>query len=251
MTEPASTPTRTFAGLISPGYTLLLVTGVMLPVSGAVTRYVHFAIVDRLADPASLAVTLPIGELAAAGLLSVVFAVTLFAAAHAAYALVFRGESPLRLRILAIVTTILGLAAATLFLLAGATLLALVGVTTTALIFAVVTLRLGHPLRGRRVVTTLVAYYVITAAYWGVTSGGYPRGDFTFVEESPVPAGAYVRLAASESFIYLGSCSGGSVVQVPSSAVAQVVYGPRRERPLTIDLLLRWSVAIPPPFGTC
>jgi hypothetical protein len=203
---------------LNPGNTALVVTGIMLPVTGAVVRWVAF--LDRFSHPARMAVTLPAAELALAGIVPVL--ATLALLGIAAFLSPAVGERTKHLW-----PFILGLA---LLLVLGGLLgglfVWLIYVPFGVIGYFLIT-RLPHEkkLSSPLVAALLIVAFVLAGLATGMRFTPSAPGAYTFEPGANAVDGPYLRVAEDSDSVFLAPCSqSGVVVEVPTSKVRSVTW---------------------------
>jgi hypothetical protein len=242
MDSDARTGQGQSTGLLSNAHTALLVSAVMVPVTGAVVRLVQYATSATLPEPMRLAVSAPLPELAGWGL-PVVLILGVFLA-YTEYALprVFRlsrstRRSPSWLVVVGL-AALLALVWALGILIFGLPLMvvALVGYV------AAVVLAWRRWLRGawsdRFALGALCLLYLTAGAFAGLLTAPPPAAYVTFTDSpnSPQP-GWYLELGQTDQAVFLTPCSAhGRVLALHPSRLAVVDWPPPAPHDRLTDL---------------
>jgi hypothetical protein len=228
MEPPASASEgRGLPSFLSGGHTLILATGVMLPVSGAIIRWIRFASIG-VGAPEHLAVSLPVGELAAQGAWPIGTALGFLG-------LVVWLTRPMRFRQAWISVSAALIAALPAVVLFGWTALFPIAVSAAAFHFGL-HIRVGREWRSAWGMGVLLSVYALTAASAGLAPSAGRAEDYSF-RDGVTEDGVYLAGGATDSTILILSCrSPGEVVEVRSEDVLLV----RRSRaPVASDPLTR------------
>jgi hypothetical protein len=212
--------------LLSGGHTLLLVLAVMLPVSGAIIRYLLLTTAGvTMAD--RIAVSAPLTELAAIGARSAVIALVTFTGGVLAVRLLPSHRSNW-------LTVTIGLLGA----LVTVPLLGLAAVPIVATLALAVHLglhvRLGRDWKTAWGMSVVLLALALFAATVGLQPVAGRAGQYTFTDEAL--SGVYLAGGRTDSTLLLLSCHHrGSVLEVPADRLLSIVYAPLPPGPSWID----------------
>jgi hypothetical protein len=226
--------------LLTPGSTAIVVTAAMLPVTGAVVRWVAFH--STFSHPAALAVTLPVGELAVFGIVPILGSLSILAIALLIAALITGvsavrqpGGSPAapapsrsavilvsRLVMIAALVVIAGLLMWTGFVVAAGYLL--FGAIAVYLAWRIAG---GHSLFRLEVAAALIVAYVLSGLVTGFRATPSVAASYQFKSEAMVANGPYLRIAQDDARVFLAPCDHrGFVVEVPLDEVLTAAWPP-------------------------
>jgi hypothetical protein len=231
--------------LLTPGSTAIVVTAAMLPVTGAVVRWVAFH--GTFSHPAALALTLPVGELAVFGIVPILGSLSILAIALLVAALIKAvagvrqpGGLPAvapssrsgiillsRVVLIAVLVIIAGVLMWTGFVVA-------VGYLMFGAIAAYLAWRIagGRPLFGPEVAAALIVAYVLSGVVTGFRATPSVAASYQFKSDAPMANGAYLRIAQDDARVYLAPCDHrGFVVAVPLDEVLTATWPPGQGEP--------------------
>jgi len=217
-TPPEPDPEPSLAGLLTPGYSAILVSAVMVPVTGAVVRWVAFFPVFE--HPAQLAVTLPPGELALFGIIPVL-ATILLVALSVIVALGLRRVHQ-RLGIAAMVVAALFFAA-----LAATGFLVALPYIALAVIAYYLAQRIAwqRPFRTAVVAAALVIAFVSAGIATGLRTTPSEPGRYEFASRVSISDGQYLEIAHDDATAWIAPCNRrGVVVRVAYTDVRSVEW---------------------------
>lgn len=246
-------------GLLPTAHTALLVSAVMVPVTGATVRFVQYLTAAHFAQPLRLAVSAPLNELASDGLLTVLFILLVLGYAVYLVPRLSRAGRAVGSRVGrriwlldAVLVGSLGLAVALALVLApnGPVFLIVTGTGGAA------TAAFGrHRERGRAssdpfAVGALVLIYLAAGAANGLTAPAPAVAYVSFAEAPDAPRpGWFVRLGDTDQAVLLAPCPDrGSVIEVPTSRVTLIEWPPARSHDLVETIR---SIAAPNLFAEC
>jgi hypothetical protein len=232
--------------MIQPGYTALLVTGLMVPVAGAISSFFTLSS-SGVAEAARLAVTVPITELSANGAYPVCF--VLFGLAQAwVVGRIFPARSARQ-----IVLTLIAMALASVVFTAVIATLISVTLAVSLTAFSGVVFLLGRferyrPIRGRALAAALVSMYVLAAVVFGYTQSSLTP---LVVDAPTAPSGYAVRVGEDTDWLYLVPCDHRDiVVQVPKASIVSINWAPR-PRPSDFFAALTRTMHTPSIYFDC
>jgi hypothetical protein len=246
VTEANSGSTTHRTDLIGTSNTALVVTGLMLPVGGAVARFVTLASAG-LADTFHLAVAVSPAELAASGsmpvlLLGMSLALARYVASPAIVRALKASRLPLRRDRVAVAEDLVLLLIATVGFggwIVGLVSSAGVGYSITTVtaaglsVWISVSNRLSddppstwlRPIRGIGLAVALVVLYGLAAISYGFGGRLGAAALVTFADPAVFPSGPYIRVAEDTDWLYLAPCAAhGTVVGVPKSLVRTIAW---------------------------
>lgn len=227
---PGQSPTVVPLHVIQPGYTALLVTGVMVPVAGAIGAFVALG-TSGVRDAARLAVTVPITELTASGSYPVflVLAGLLYAwVISRVFPARSKGQLVLSILALVFVSPVFGLIVGS----SAGLPLAVSLVAFSSVVFLLGRYERYRPIRGRGLAIALAAMYVLAAVSYGLTE---PPLTPLLVEAPDAPVGYSLRVGEDSDWLYLIPCNQrDQVIQVPKSSIRSIAWAPR---PAPLDFL--------------
>lgn len=235
---------ETWLRLVSPGYSVLLATGLMLPIGGALIRAVILA-TSGVADWQRLAVVLPPGELAALGFLPVTLTAVALAMAWLLGRMVARGwlfdraKGPRGVDArVALLVTLLGVPFVPIISLLAGLPFALSVVGTVSLLYWIGARERVGPVRGSRLVAGLLAIYTLASLGFGVTASLSP--PLTVFTTAPgIQLGPAIRLGEDDDWLYVAWCDNRtSATQIRKSDISAMAWtvGARREfNPLNLE----------------
>ncbi len=204
--------------LLSGGQTLVVVGALLLPVAGAVIRYVRFRSLG-FADPSHLAISAPLGALAAEGLWPFYNVLTSMGFGVVLVVLIARSSRSLFL-IGMFVTYLIGTA-----VLFGPVMLLLGAAGVVAFYFAW-HVRIGRsPWSGWGMVVFLTIY-ALSALFYGLIPFEAHTEAYT-LDSEVVEDGDYIGLGQTETMFILAPCDGSrSYFEVPIADVTSIVVQP-------------------------
>ncbi|GEM_PF-5168421 len=204
--------------LLGVGNSALIVTGVMLPVGGAITRTVALS---QLADSMRLAVTLPGAELAATGLMPITFVVAGWLVARLIRDQVRGTPGRVVWILFAIVAPLLLLFAAP-----GTQVVenvVIFGIVVTSL-WIVVREETPEPIRGGRLALFLLVMYASASVAYGLSGRVGPSVEVSSSAPNVLPPGPYIRVAEDADWIFLAPCADhGTVIQAHKDTITAII----------------------------
>ena len=257
-------PSKTAEGwirFVSPGYSALLATGLMLPIGGAIVRAVVLA-TSNITDWARLAGTLPPTELAALGFLPVtlmgllvVYVWLLGAMGRRGW--LFSGAGDARrsdFRVVLVVALGLLLAVPAFARLGGGPF-AVAGSGLAAIAFWLGSRESKGPVRGPRLAVLLVLMYGLASLAFGVR--GHLGPTITVFTTAPgVQLGPAIRLAEDETWLYVAWCDNrAAATAIAKAEITSMAWavGPATQAwdPLSLDDLIRRFTAPVGAYAAC
>lgn len=235
--QPAQSPQVPISTYIGPGNTALVATGLMLPVTGAVLRFVSYRLAG-FPDPIGLAVTAPVGELAATGIAPVLISASFLALSWVWLTLLSRGAAaklPLRPFVAGI-----ALASVLLALVIGPVMAVFQFTISVSSSYVMQHGHLTRQWRGSGVALALFFLFAAAGAAFAWNDGPLPPAAYRFTDSSL--DGNYVLLAHDDGTQFLGDCvHRGSVLAVATSIVVTARYTPRTPMGPMAAIRRAWS----------
>ena len=207
----SSAPPRSPWQALQPTYTVLLATGLLLPVVGAIERFVYFLPESLGVRPLALATAASVPDLALTGLFPV-----LVTALGVAYATLWSRSFRVRRRGLATVVSVV--AVLPIFLLYGPVVGGTLWLTGFVTMHLAIRSQPGMALAPRLV--TMGALFLVSGAIVGILRSPIEPGLYHFADSSGIATGWYLPMGTTDGFLYLAPCaSRGDVILVSAGAV--------------------------------